>query len=318
MITYEDCKFVSLNTQHAILKPSTGTYLKSFLSDIEFSIKDVLKEADDVLYAHVNIESAQIVTSFYLINYNTNILKYTVNGSATVETLTLTRGNYNITSLIKEIKAQFLSAGYAFTITFDIITGKLTFSSTVEFTFLSAVSGSTVNEIIGFDSVASYSSVGKVLLGEHPASLIGIKKLKFSSTNLRTSSVSSGGGGNLIGVIAITAPPYAIINYQNASPTKGGILLNKNISSIDIQVRDENNNFINFNNTEWSITLSITVTKIYKMIEHTSFTRQSQPITSSAPIVNDPIPLAEPVNDPIPLAEPVKYNNKMLDLLMYK
>jgi hypothetical protein len=326
--TYEDCKFVSLNTQHAILKPSSGTYQKSFLSDIEFSIKDVLKEADDVLYAHINIESAQIPVSFYLINYNTNILKYTVNGSPIILTLNLVRGNYNITSLIKEIKSQFLSAGYVFTIMFDIITGKLTFSSTLDFTFLSASSGSTVNEIIGFDSVASYYSVGNVLQGEHPCSLIGIKKLKFSSTNLRTSSVSSGGGGNLIGVIAVTAPPYGIINYINASPTKGGLLINRNISAIDIQVRDENNNLVNFNNTEWSVTLSVIVTKIYNKVERTSFTRQSQPIAPIAPIVNDPIPLAEPVNDPIPLAEPVndpiplaepvKYNNKTLDLLMYK
>lgn len=316
MITYEDCKFVSLNSQHAILKPSSGTYEKSFLSDIEFSIKDILKEADDVLYAHVSIESAQIPVSFYLINYNTNVLKYTISGNPTIQTLTLTRGNYGMTSLIKEMKSQFLASGNVFSITFDIVKGKLTFSSTTNFTFLSAVSGSTLSEIIGFDSVASYSSVGNVLLGEHPASLIGIKKLKFSSSNLRTSSVSSGGGGNLIGVISVSSPPYGLINYQSSSPSKGGLLLNRNISAIDVQVKDENNNFINFNNTEWSVTLSITVTKIYKMVERSSFTRPPAPI---APITNttvddtQPLPLAEP----LPLEEPKKFSNKTLDLLMY-
>lgn len=316
MITYEDCKFVSLNSQHAILKPSSGTYEKTFLSDIEFSIKDILKEADDVLYAHVSIESAQIPVSFYLINYNTNVLKYTISGNPTIQTLTLTRGNYGMTSLIKEIKSQFLASGNVFSITFDIVKGKLTFSSTTNFTFLSAVSGSTLSEIIGFDSVASYSSVGNVLNGEHCCSLIGIKKLKFSSSNLRTSSVSSGGGGNLIGVISVSAPPYGLINYQSSSPSKGGLLLNRNISAIDVQVRDENNNFINFNNTEWSLTLSITVTKIYKMVERTSFTRPPAPI---APITNttvddtQPLPLAEP----LPLEEPKKFSNKTLDLLMY-
>lgn len=316
MITYEDSKFVSLNSQHAYLKPSSGTYEKSFLSDVEFSIKDILKDGDEVLYAHVNIESCQIPVSFYLINYNTNILKYTISGNPTIQTLTLTRGNYKLSSLIKEIKAQFLSAGYDFTITFDIIIGKLTFSSTTNFTFLSAVSGSTVSEIIGFDSVSSYSSVGNILQGEHCCSLIGIKKIKISSVNLRTSSVSSGGGGNLIGVIGVNAPPYSIINYQNTSPTRGGLLLNRNISAIDLQFRDENNNFINFNNTEWSLTLSVTVTKTYKMVKDTSFTGQPSPIA--------PIPIAEPLveNTPEPIAEPLvkpsKYGNRTLDLLMYQ
>ncbi len=314
MITYEDCKFVSLNSQHAILKPSSGTYEKSFLSDIEFSIKDILKEADDVLYAHVSIESAQIPVSFYLINYNTNVLKYTISGNPTIQTLTITRGNYGMTSLIKEMKSQFLASGNVFNITFDIVKGKLTFSSTTNFTFLSAVSGSTLSEIIGFDSVSSYSSVGNVLLGEHPASLIGIKKLKFSSSNLRTSSVSSGGGGNLIGVIAVSAPPYGLINYQSSSPSKGGLLINRNISAIDVQVRDENNNFINFNNTEWSVTLSITVTKIYKMVERTSFTRPPVPIAPIAPITNTTV---DDTEEPLPLAEPRKFSNKTLDLLMY-
>ena len=313
MNTYEDTKFVSLNSQHAYLKPTTGSYEKSFLSDVEFSIKDILKDADDVLYTHVNIESCQIPVSFYLINYNTNILKFTISGNTTVQTLTLKRGNYKLTSLINEIKGQFLSAGYDFTITFDIITGKLTFSSTTNFTFLSAVSGSTLSEIIGFDSVSSYSSVGNILLGEHPASLIGIKKIKISSVNLRTSSVSSGGGGNLIGVIGVNAPPYSIINYQNTSPTRGGLLLNRNISAIDLQFRDENNNFINFNNTEWSLTLSVTVTKLYKMVKDTGFTGRPSQLALAEPIAE---PIAEPLAEP--LVKPSKYGDKTLDLLLYQ
>lgn len=314
MNTYEDTKFVSLNTQHAFLKPSNNNYEKSFLSDIEFSVKDILKDGDDVLYAHVNIESASIPVSFYLINYNTNVLKYTINGSATINTLTLKRGNYDILSLAKELKNQFLLGGYVFTITYDNINGKLTFTTTSNsFTFLSASSGSTINEIIGFDSVSSYSSVGNVLLSEHSASLIGIKKLKITSTNLRTSSVSSGGGGNLIGVISVNAPPRGLIKFQNTSPTRGGLLLNKNISAIDIQVYDENNNLINFNNTEWSITLSITVTKIYKMKEVSQFTRPPAPIAPSAPIA----PIAPIDTEPLPLEKPYKFSDKTLDLLMY-
>ena len=199
MMTVEDTRYISLNTQHCIKKPSSGSgntlYESSFLSQISFDLKNVLKDDDDILYSHVDIINAQIPVSFYLINYTTNVLAYKIN-SGVIQLMTIERGNYNITSLMSVIKQGFLNAGYAFTITFNKVTGKLLFVSPIgtTFTILSSNSGGTINEIIGFDSVSSYISTGNILNGEHPASLIGIKKLKISSSALHTSGLSSGGG----------------------------------------------------------------------------------------------------------------------------
>ena len=276
MMTVEDTRYISLNTQHCIKRPSNGSgnnqYESSFLSQIDFVFKDVLKDDDDILYSHVDIVNAQIPVSFYLINYTTNVLSYKINNGV-IQTMTLERGNYNITTLISAIKQGFLNAGYAFTITFNKITGKLLFVSPIgtTFTILSSSSGGTINEIIGFDSVTSYSSVGNILLGEHPASLIGIKKLKVSSSALHTSSLSSGGGGDLLGIIPVNAPPNGLILYENNSTKKGGLLRNKEISNIDISITDENNRYVNFNNVEYSITLAITTTRILKEKTNTQF-----------------------------------------------
>jgi hypothetical protein len=308
MLTVQDTKYINLNTQHCIKKPTNGLYQSSFLSQIDFPFKDVLKEDDDILYSHISIISAQIPVSFYLINYTTNVLKYSVNNGA-ILTMTLERGNYNITSLINVLKTEFLSAGYVFSITFNKVTGKLLFTSPISTTFkiFNSTYGSTINEIIGFDSVSSYSSTANVLFGEHPCSLIGIKVLKVSSTSLRTNGLASGGFSNLIATIPVSSPPYGIILYENKSNSNGGLLLNREISNIDIQITDENNQYINFNNTEYSITLAITTTRILKDKSNTNFRDSTRQIGN--------IQQEQPSNTTIP---EIFGDEHDLDFYMYK
>jgi hypothetical protein len=285
MMTVQDTRYISLNTQHCIKRPNSGfgnsVYESSFLSQIDFVFKDVLKDDDDILYSHIDIVNAQIPVSFYLINYTNNTLSYKIN-NGTIQTMTIERGNYNITTLISAIKQGFLNAGYAFTITFNKVTGKLLFVSPIgtTFTILSSGSGG-INEIIGFDSVNSYTSTGNILGSEHVCCLIGIKKLKVSSSALHTSSLSSGGGGDLLGIIPVNAPPNGLILYENNSSKKGGLLRNKVISNIDISITDENNRYVNFNNTEYSITLAITTTRILKEKINTLFRDSTQQIMNT-------------------------------------
>ena len=307
-MTVSDTRYINLNTQQGLPRPSTGVYEKSFLSHIDFVFKDVLKDDDDILYSHVSIDSAQIPVSFYQINYTTNILKYTVDGI--LKTLTLDRGNYNLTSLITALKQKFLDAGYNFQITFNKVNGKLTFtllSGGNLFSFLSASSGSLINETIGFDSVTTYSSTGNILLGEHPVSLIGIKKLKISSTALHTNSLSSGNGGDLLGVIPVNAPPFGLILYENNSSKQGGLLTNRVVSNIDIAITDENNKYVNFNNTEYSITLAITTTRILKQRNNNIFQDSTQQIMNTQ------------IQNNMPVIEPEPFGDETdLDFFMYK
>lgn len=309
MMTVDDTRYINLNTQQGIPRPNSGLYEKSFLSQIDFSFKDVLKDDDDVLYSHISIDSAQIPVSFYLINYTTNILKFTINNGL-IQTLTLERGNYDLTGLTKALVQGFLSLGYTFTITFNKINGKLTFtllSGGLTFSFLSSASGSSINEIIGFDSVSSYSSIGNIMIAEHPVSLIGIKKLKVSSSALHTNSLSSGTSGDLLGVIPVNAPPFGLILYENNSGKKGGLLTNRVVSNIDISITDENNRYVNFNNTEYSITLAITTTRILKNKSLASFRDSTKQILDTSVLNNNNVP--EP---------PVFDDENDLDFFMYK
>jgi hypothetical protein len=122
--------------------------------------------------------------------------------------------------------------------------------------------GSSLLETIGFDSVANYSSTNKLLYSEHCCSLLGIKKLKISSVALATSAVSSRGFGDLLAIMPVNGGPRQMISYSN-NGTRKALLKNRIVDSIDRMITDENNNFVNFN-VEWSITLAITTTRIYK------------------------------------------------------
>ena len=296
-LTVEDTRYISLNTQHGVSHPTTGNYVTSYLSNIDFHFRGLLKEEDDILYSHIDIVNAQIPVSFYNINYATNTLKYTINNGS-ILTLTVDRSNYNLTSLMVELKSKFLSAGYTMNTTFYKPTGKFTFSSSQPFSFLST--GSTILEILGFDSVSNYTSTNNVLVGEHPCNLLGIKKLKFCSSALATNSVSSYGSGSdsLFGIIPVNASPFGMIQYNNTSGRRS-LLKNKVIDMIDIQVYDENNRYINFNNTEWSITLAITTTRKLKNTENErTFSDMLRPILQLLNEVPEPEPKPEtPIND---------------------
>lgn len=309
-MTVEDTRYINLNTQHGIPRPSNGIYEKSFLSHIDFNFKSVLDDDDTILYSYVAIHSAQIPVSFYQINYTTNILKFNIDNGV-IQTLTIMRGNYNVTTLIKALKEQFLNAGYSFSITFNKINGKLTFtllSGGLVFRFLDSSSGSSINEIIGFDSVSNYSSIGNILDGEHPCSLIGIKKIRVSSSALHTNSLSSGNGGDLLGVIPVNAPPFGLILYENDSSKRGGLLTNRVVSNIDILLTDENNKAINMNNTEYSICLAITSVRILKEKTNIPFRQSTQAIMDTTEITNNmPVIESQPFGD-----------ESDLDFFMYK
>ena len=291
-MTYEDTRYISLNSQHGISRPTSGLYVKTFLSHIDWPTVGLLHEDPTIMYNHVDVVNAQIPVSFYNINYASNKLQYTINGGS-IQTLTIPVGNYSISSLKTEIKSQFLAAGYVFTILFNESTNKYLFTNSLyDFIFLSL--GSTILETIGFDSVNSYTSSNKTLLSEHCVSLLGIKKLKISSVSLATSGFSSSGGGDLLGIIPVNAGPRQMISYVNSANRKS-LLKNRVVDSIDLMITDETNTFVNLNNVEWSITLAITTTRIYQntkgSLSETIFSNINP--ASEAPMASEPPPIED-------------------------
>lgn len=256
-------RIINLNSEDA-----TSFNNGSFLSDVNFNFRGLLKDEDNILFCEGGLLNAQIPVSFYQVAYYNNTLFYTVDTN--LYTITIPVGNYNFSTFSTALETEFLSNNHTFNITISETTGKLTFqliTGGIDFVFLGASSGTTCFKILGFDPTQNYPDNGSsILTAPYLLNLLGAKKLKISSlifsnngndtTNYATS--------NIIATLSVDAPSYGLIVYNNLSDVYGKLKV-KRIDNIDIQIKDEYGNLINFNNTDWSITLALL---IYRKVEY--------------------------------------------------
>jgi hypothetical protein len=139
-------------------------------------------------------------------------------------------------------------------VTINPSTGKLVFTASIPFAF----APSSSFDILGFAN-NPFFSVANVITAPFLLNLLGIQQLRINSSALACSNSNSTqmGESNLIGVVQSTAPPFGMILYANQ--TSYSVLRGKNISLIDIQILDEDGNFVDFNNVDWTLTLQLTI-----------------------------------------------------------
>jgi hypothetical protein len=118
---------------------------------------------------------------------------------------------------------------------------------------------------IGLVTTTTYTITANTLTFPNLFNVINPKKLKIYSSNMAIDSYDSVGNSttNLIETISVNAAPFGLILYNNLDNTYGH-LKTSYLSSIDIQIRDELGNFVNFNNIDWTMTL---VLIIYKKLD---------------------------------------------------
>lgn len=277
-----------------------------YLSHVRFNFRNILQKESGIIYTSVALSSAEIPCSFYNINVNNQTLKYTINSVS--YTLFVPESNYNYTTFITAFVAQFNAGGHSHTISmsFNKLTGKLTttkVSGVYNIIFL--YTGSTISEVLGLLSTSNYT-ITTSLLHPYMLNLLGVKKLKIMSPSFSMNNYDSAGqsNGSLLQTIPVDVPSYSIITYQNQSSVMH-LLKNKTINEIEIQIRDENNNLIDFNNVYWDMTIVI---NIY---------RQAMPPTDdnlnlSSIAINPMLPTADE-NNHMPTKTEIKIIKNKLD-----
>ena len=107
----------------------------------------------------------------------------------------------------------------------------------------------------------------------YPLNLLGVNKIYISTNNLLTYNYDSGkqGFSNILATLEVDAPPYSIILYKNTTNTFN-ILRNDDVNSFTIELKDDVGNYIDFNNIDWNITLSL---NIYRYIVPSSTSKFS-------------------------------------------
>lgn len=274
MPTYIENKIINLNSQNATKRNG------DFLSSVYFDFKGLLTDDPDVKSVSVSVQNAQLPYSFYNINVYNNLLRIGLDANPPV-VLTLTRGNYNATTLITEIQARLTAAGItSITLTISNITGLLTFTrSSGNFTLY--FSGSTCFRVLGFDPTINYTSTTSVLIAPYPLNLLGTLKLRIASYALPVNTIDSTVEGNLnvLATIPINAGNFGLIMYENTNNIQSQ-LNTRLLDGFDMEIIDDDNNLINFNNTYWTISLLMAIERdIYEPETATTFNsvvRQAQ------------------------------------------
>ena len=142
-------------------------------------------------------------------------------------------------------------------------------------------------DIIGTTSnIVANSNIYRCI---YPLNLLGVQKLSIKSERLAVQSVSSVdySFSNSLITIPVDVSPFSMISYNSQSDVNKNLLNVRTVNEIDIQIYDENNNLINFNNLDWNITLIIT----------TEIKFDQQELSINTLLKNNYIDLKPPVED---------------------
>lgn len=313
-------RLINLNSEDSIQKLN-GTYL----SDVLFNFSNVLKEEKSILFVEGGVYNAQIPVSFYSLNYTNVKLNYEFN--SITYSITLNVGNYTFTTLSTEMSNQFLSNGHTIVLSINKTSGIITFTASGGTLNKFIESGSTIWRILGFsESSGDVNAILNIITPPYLLNLLGIKKLKISSEALGIYSLDSKNysTSTLIDTINVNVPAYGLILHENQQAIYSR-LKKKTINQIDIQIKDEYSNFINFNNTDWSITLALIIYRRVDLEENNDLNKVIETLGNITNILQESIQTPQttttrqeeqPIQEQQLQEQPLEVDD--LDLLLYE
>jgi hypothetical protein len=277
MYEYTENILINLSSEFGIKKNDS----KNSILNFDFpSIIDSNNE--DISRVYISLSSAMLPVSFYNITSKNNIFDYGYyvesefinNYNFMFNRVELEEGNYNSLSLINSINNGLIQNNDGFlNVKYNKITGKVQFTNDdINVKKIVILITSTLNYVLGFKNI-QYATVmnspNQFLIGDYPLNLIGVKNLNISSNAFNILSFSSykSSSTHILASINVDVPNGSIISFRNNNAENKFILKNKELSFIDINIKDESHSYINFNNVDWTITLNLQVVKIIRFIE---------------------------------------------------
>ena len=310
MTTYIDSRIVTLTSATAKNK-----YNSTALSDVEFEMIGLLKQESDIIFTEVSVLSAEIPVSFYNVTATNNAFRYIF--GAINYLITIPVGNYNATTLITYLNTQFIAP---VTMTISKLTGKITLTGNGINTIQYLGGTSTTNTIIGFTNT---TSSGITLTAPFPMNLLGTKRISICSTYLPIYSYSSVSNtlSDTLATIEVDQPAFGLLLYKNTTQLRSKLRVDT-LDVFDIQLRDELNQLLDFNNCDWSITLVLDITRktivdtaepFHTILANNSTLRSNFPKLEQKDLPKD---INLPQVDNLPLGKENEINSD-LDLLNY-
>ncbi len=232
------------DTKHYYLNSDGGDIKNSYLkSDVVFNIPNLIKDEKNILYNTISIVHCEIPYSFYIINEYNNLL------SLSTGDIYIDYGNYNANSLIAYLKTKL---PINMNISLNSSNGVLSLIYNQSFQIYE---NTTVYKVLGLQK-KNYISLNNSIIFDYPCNFLGTKNLYIKSNIILDNFNTSTKDYITITNIPVSVEPFSILLYNNYSNSKH-IIKNKNLDNIEIKIYDDDNNLVDFNNIEWSITLEI-------------------------------------------------------------
>jgi hypothetical protein len=249
-------------TRLIVLNSKDATKLNGGMnSNVIFEFNDIMLKSNDIIYTTLAVLDAEIPASYYNVNGNNNTTSITRNG-VTTPVITAS-GNYNALEYITEFKSRYAIAftGANLAMSYDAIAGKYSIQDTAfEITINSTGSTSyaLLGGVVGTDYIFSKTATPKNSFNSL-ANFLGVTRIKLMSDTLVSRNVDSNNmtTTTLIDTLGASAGDFGLTVYNSLG--RESLLLAKRIQEIDMQIKDQTNNFIDFNFIDWNITLILNI-----------------------------------------------------------
>jgi hypothetical protein len=160
---------------------------------------------------------------------------------------------------VTELTRLFLANSDTVVVKINGLNGKLKFSSV---STLTLNAGSTIMRVLGYDTNdIDRTSMGNIIIPDFPLNLSTVNQVIIVSNTLGFNSYNTNRLSGTLVSLAVNLPPFGILTFESSGALKRLLKTTKIIDTIDIKIYDENGNFINFNNQDVYIALSITIHK---------------------------------------------------------
>jgi len=277
MSLIKQTKIISLNSSDGILQHNQSA---GYLSDLMFNFKSIITEEKGVVYNSISIHSVDMTNSFYNVNELNNKIDVKIivlsSGATSTATLTIPVGNYSASTFVIQFNALLLAGtGKAGILAIDRNNGLYSLNPDANTYTITILPTSTAYQVLGLTpNTTPVFTFGNPNLFNKGCNFLGITHLNIFSKALVSDNVDSKSKSqnNLVSVIPVIAPSYALITYE--SRNEESILRNKNIGDIDIIITGNDGVLANFNFIDWNITFSIhsyRIIEIEKLIATTEF-----------------------------------------------
>jgi hypothetical protein len=223
-------------------------------SKIYFEIPRFITKQPNILYHSIKVLHAEIPYSFYIINETNNKINLVID--LINHFFTVPVGNYNAFTLLDILN----TIDNKITFTLNNSTGKYSISS--NFTF-SVLSTSTILKIIGGELNKTYNGLAvnnKYILNfPFAVNLLGTKNLYIKCNLILENLQTKNSDNSTLKSIPVNVPPFGLILYNNNENIES-LVKNSQIDNLNIEIVDDDDNLINMNNQDWSITIELKTT----------------------------------------------------------